>query len=821
MRKITASYPHRMISELRFAARSLLKTPAFSAVSVLILALGIGAVTAVFSAVEAVLLHPLPYAQPQDLYGIQSAAFEQVGLFSIPEYCAYRDQNKTFAGVAAVGTFSTNLVDQGDAQFVQGLHISANAFSMLGAKPTIGRLLVPDDDRPGSAHVVVISPSLWQRSFGGRPDVVGRTVSINGTPCQIVGVLPAGFILPVNGHRSDICIPLQADSDPNRYLQGSLHYLRVIGRLAPGVTTAQALADMGGIWNRLRALYPDAYSGNGANHLPSLTDEIVGDSRPMLLTLFGLVAALLLLASSNLAGLHLVRAIGRQHDFALRSALGASRMRLMRLVVAESVVLAVAGGIAGLLVASWGLRSLMSFIPSDLPRGGDMHINGAIFAFAALSSLAFGLAPSLAPIWLASKVDLRSALAAGGRQSAGGQTRVRNILASVQVALALALLVCTALYLRSFLAVGSQQLGFNVANTLTFRLTLPEVGYKDQPSLVRHYQHLQSRLLAIPGVDSVAATSLLPLVPGLATVQFIVTGKPPAQVSDAPSANYRLVTPDFFNAMRTPIREGRAFSDRDDTSHPLVAVVGAALADAIFPNHDAVGHRIDVQDTATGFRTATIVGIVGNVKQTKIEDEATFDIYMAYRQMDPVAFAWVRYRTYWIVRGSVPPAAMESALRREVHAEDTSIAISSVQTLEQVDQAALASRRFTLLIVGFFAASALILTISGIYSVIAFGVAQRTREIGVRLALGAKAEQVFLLVLREGFVIVGIGAPAGILASLGLSRLIATQLYGVSPHDPLALVAGVILIALVALVACWLPARRASRVDPMVALRAE
>jgi putative ABC transport system permease protein len=320
---------------------------------------------------------------------------------------------------------------------------------------------------------------------------------------------------------------------------------------------------------------------------------------------------------------------------------------------------------------------------------------------------------------------------------------------------------------------------------------------------------------------NVAATSLLPLVRGLATVQFSVTGKPPAQISDAPSANYRLVTPDFFGAMRIPLREGRTFSDRDDTAHPLVVVVGAALADAIFPNHDAVGQRIDIQDTATGFRTATIVGIAGNVKQAKVEDAATFDVYMSYRQMDPVAVAWVRYCTFWVVRGSVPPAAMESSLRREIHAEDSSIAISSVQTLAQVGEAALSSRRFTLLIVGFFSASALILTIAGIYSVIAFGVAQRTREIGVRLALGAKAEQVFMLVLREGFVIVGIGAPVGILASLGLSRLIASQLYGVSPHDPLALVAGMLMIAAIALLACGLPARRASRVDPTVALRAE
>ncbi|HZZ18283.1 MAG TPA: ABC transporter permease [Opitutaceae bacterium] len=810
-----------MISELRLAARSLLRTPGFTAISVLILAIGIGAVTAVFSAVEAVLLHPLPYSKPSELYCLQSAAFEQVGLFSLPEFCAYRDQNRTFKGIAAASTMSTNLVDEGEAQFVQGLKISAGAFDLLGTKATLGRLLLPSDDLPGAPRVGVISVSLWQRSFGGRADIIGRMVTINGNPCQIVGVLPAGFILPLTSFRNDVCIPLQADSDPARYVQGSLHFLRVFGRLAPGVTPAQALSDMAVIWKGLRTQYPSDYSGNGTNRLPGLAEQIVGDSRPMLLTLFGLVAALLLLASTNLAGLHLVRAISRQHDFALRTALGASRFRLMRAAVAESVVLAVVGGVAGLLIASWGLRSLISFLPANLPRAGDLQINGAIFAFAALVSLFFGLAPAFAPIWLATRVDLRSALAAGGRRTAGGPQRIRHLLASVQVALALALLVCTALFLRSFWAVSAQDLGFKAANTLTVRLSLPEVGYKDAARLTRLYDRLHPRLLSVPGVESVAATSLLPLVPGLATTQFFVTGKAPSQISEAPSANYRLVTPTFFDTMGIPLLQGRAFTDKDDVTHPLVVVIGAAIADAMFPNHDAVGQRIDIQDTAAGFRTATIVGISGNVKQTNIEDAATFDLYVPYRQMDPIAVAWLRYRTFWVLRGSAPAAALESALRREVHAEDSSIALSSVQTLAQVDEAALASRRFTLLIVGFFAASALLLTIAGIYSVIAFGVAQRTREIGVRIALGAKAQQVFGLVLFEGLVIVAIGAPAGLLASLGLSRLIAAQLYGVSPHDPLAMTAAVVMIVFVAFAACWFPARRASRVDPMVALRAE
>jgi predicted permease len=810
-----------MLFDLKYAIRSLARTPGFSAVSVLILALGIGAITAVFSAVEAVLLHPLPYAQPNDLYCLHSATSSQVGLFSIPEFCTYRDQNRSFQGVAAVTSFNSNLIDKGEAQFVQGLKVSAGIFNLLGAKPAAGRLLVSDDDRPGAPRVVVISAGLWQRLFGGRADAIGRTVSINGDPYVIAGVLPYGFILPVVGFHSDICLPLQADADPQRYAHGSLNFLRVIGRMAPGATRAQALADMAGILKDLRAHYPKEYAGDGDNELIPLSTQIVGDSRPMLLTLFGLVAALLLLASTNLAGLHLVRAIGRHHDFALRTALGASRIRLMRLVIAECLVLSVVGGAAGLLLADWGLRSLMAFVPADLPRGQDLGFNGTIFAFAAFVSLGFGLAPALAPVWLVSRVDLRGAMAAGGRRTAGGQRRFRHFLASIQVALALALLACTALFLRSFWAAGAQHLGFEASHALSLRLTLPETGYGDRDALIHHYERLQARLASIPGVEKVGATSLLPLVPGLANVQFAVTGQPPVRDSEVPSANYRLVTADFFGSMRIPVSQGRVLNDRDDRDHPLAVVIGSALADAYFPKHDAVGQRLDIQDTSVGYRTAVIVGVVGNVKQGKIEDAPSFDMYVSYRQMDPVAVRWLRYRTFWVLRGSLPSAVLESALRREIHAEDPSIAISSVRTLEQVTDSALAARKFMLLIVCFFAGTALILTIAGIYSVIAFGVAQRTREIGVRLALGAKAEQIFALIIREGLVIAGFGAPVGVLAALVLSQLIASQLYGVSPSDPWALVAAVLLVAAIAFVACWLPARRAARVDPIVALRAE
>ncbi len=811
-----------MISDLKSAFRSLVKSPGFSAVPILILALGIGAVTAVFSAVDAILLRSLPFERPQELYCLNSAVVNEVGLFSLPEYCAYRDESRAFTGLAGATTFNTNMVDEGEARFVQGMKVSGNVFTLLGAHASAGRLLVPDDDKPDSAKVVVIGRGLWQRAFGGKPEAIGRTVTVDGVPRTIVGVLPAGFVLPLTtGVDSDICVPLQADSDPLRYKHASVHALRVFGRIAPGVTETQARSDLSAVLQNLKKNFPPQYEGGSTNRLTPLGEEIVKKSRPLLLTLFGIVAALLLLASANLAGLHLVRAIGRQHEFALRTALGASRPRLMRLVLAECLVLAVAGGLAGLVVANWTLSSLTAFIPADFLHGQELKLDGTILAFAAFISIGFGLAPGLAPVWLVSGIDLRSAMAAAGRKTAGGQSKVRRTLAAVQVALALALLMCTGLFLRSFWAARTQRLGFDTTNALTARLSLPSASYRDVDAIVRHYDRLQARLSSVPGVEKVGVTSLLPLATGLATINFTVAGQSRPKASEVPEANYRVISPSYFTSMGIAVRVGRVFTERDDIERPLALVVGSTLADALFPKRSALGQRLVVEDTSGEPRTGEIVGVVDNVKQTKIEDAPSFDIYVAYRQMDIAAVPWLRYRTFWVLRGSAPAATMEQALRREVHAEDASIAISSVRTLEQVSNQALATRRFTLSIVGFFAGTALLLTVAGIYSVVAFGVAQRTREFGVRLALGATAERIFGLVLREGLAIVLLGAVGGILVSLIISELLAAQLYGVSPRDPVALAAAVLLIAVVAFVACWLPARRATRVDPVVALRAD
>jgi putative ABC transport system permease protein len=812
-----------MLSEFKFALSSLVKAPGFTLTSILILALGIGANTAAFSVVNAVLLQPLPFSRPAELFSLHSAATNQLGLYNMPEFCDYRDESRSFQGLAAIGTFNTALVDNGAAQFVRGVRLSANAFELLGVRPAAGRLLVSDDDRPGAARVAVIGHGLWLRSYGASPSVIGRTVTLNGEPHTIVGILPAGFVLPVNAQDNDICVPLQPESDPWRYQPSSEHYLRVIGRLAPGSSSAQALADLKGIWRELRRRFPKEYDGNGENWLTPLKDDIVGRSRPMLLTLLGSLGALALLATANLSGLYLVRILGRRREFAVRTALGCSQSGLVRLLLAECIMLTVTGCVGGLVLAYWGLHALPSLAPMNLPRSHDVALDGATLAFAVLVSFIGVLAIALSPVRLLSHVDIRDAISAGGRSSTGGpsQTRVRHFLASVQVALALTLLVCAILFMRSFWAVSAERVGFDPSNTLTARLSLPEVGYRDRDALIRYYEQMYQRIASIPGVEDAGVTSILPLTNGLSTVDFAVTGRPPLRASDLPWANYRVISPGYLKAMRIPLKQGRLFDERDDGEHPLSVVINAALADAYFPDRRALGERLQIDDTAKGTRTAQIVGVVGNVKQGKREDGPAYDVYIPYRQMDPVLVPWMRFETNWVLRTSMPPQLLEASLRREIRAVDPGVPVASVQTMEQVMESALAARRFTLGIIGFFAGTALLLTIAGTYAAIAYGVAQRTREIGIRTALGASSRQILFLVLGEGFGVVASGSIFGIITALGVSRLIATQLFGVAFYDPVALSVASTLLLSISLFACWLPARRAARLDPLTALRHE
>jgi putative ABC transport system permease protein len=812
-----------MLSDLKFAFRNLWKTPGTTLAFILILALGIGANTAVFSVVEAVLLRPLPYTRPQELVALHSAATNEGGLFTLAEFCEYRDRTRTFAGLSAVSGFNTNLVDDGEAQLVLGLRLSPNVFELLGVRPSLGRLLSPDDERPESAKVAVISHEFWQGHFGGRADVIGRPVRLNGEVRTIVGVLPPDFVLPDNGFHHDVCVALQPEADPNRHNHTAIHHMTVIGRLAAGQGRAQAQADLNAVLASLQHDFPKGYVTDGKNEIVSLNEETTGNVRPVLVTLLGLVGSLLLLACANLAGLLLVRGMGRRREFAIRAALGCSRGQLLRLLFAECLLLAVLGGVVGCLLAQWGLDSLLAFLPAGVPRAGGIHFNGSVLAFTILVSLVAGLLPGLLPLWSFSRTDLREAIQTSSRGNTGGAglNRSRHWLASIQIALAVALLACTGLFLRSFRAVGAERPGADPSHTLTARLSQPEIGYRDRDSLVHFYEQLRTRVAALPGVELAGATSLLPLAPGLATTDFLVAGRPVPLPADLPSANYRLVTPGYFEALGVPLRQGRFFGDTDDAIHPLAVIIGATLAEKFFPDHHPLDQQLEITDSAGGRRKFQIVGVVADVKQGKLDDAPAFDVYIPFRQMDAVAVPWLRLRTYWVLRAALPPQTLEAAFRREVHAVDPSVPVASVQTLEQVADRSLAVRRFTLVIVGCLTAVALLLTVAGVYSVMAYGVVQRTREMGVRLALGATGGMILRQVLAEGLGLVAAGAGLGVLAAFALTQLIASQLYKVSPHDPLTLAAAVLLLFVTGFLACWLPARRATKVSPLVAMSAE
>lgn len=812
-----------MTHDLKFALRSLAKTPGTSLAFIFILALGVGANTAVFSVVEAVLLRSLPYERPRELVAVRSAAASEVGLFNLAEFCEYRDRARAFDGLAALGSFNTNLVDGGEAQLVQGLRVSPALFALLGVKPVRGRLLTPADEAAGAAKVAVISEEFWQGHFGGRDDAIGRVVRLSGELRTIVGVMPASFIMPLNGYNKEVVVPLQPEADATRHNHNGVHSLVVVGRLAPGVTPTQALADLANVLAALKGERPETYGRFERNQLVPLAEQISGDVRPVLGTLWGLVGSLLLLAGANLAGLLLVRGIGRRRELAIRAALGSSRFQLLRLLFAECLLLTAAGGLAGGLLAQAGLAKLLALLPPGVPRAAEIGFSAPVLGFTLLVSLLAGILPGLLPVWSFSRTDLRDAIQTSTRGSTGGAgvQRSRHWLVTVQIALAVALLACSGLFLRSFIAVGRERPGADPARTLTARVSQPEVGYPDREALWRFEREFRARLAAIPGVEAVGATSLLPLAPGLATTRFKVATQEERPGVELPNANYRLVTPGFFEALGVRLLGGRFLAETDDPDHPLVVVIGATLARKYFPNRDAVGQVLEIEDRADGRRKFQVVGVVEDVKQGRLDDAPSFDLYVPFHQMEPPAVPWIRLRTYWLLRAALPASTLEAAFRRELKAMDASIPVASVLTLEAVADRSLAVRRFTLVIVGVLTGTALLLTVAGIYSVMAYGVAQRTREIGVRMALGAEIGAILRQVLGEGMGLMLRGAVGGVLAALALSQLIAAQLYQTSPHDPLTLLAAVGLLFVVGLLACWIPARRAAKVSPLVAMTAE
>jgi putative ABC transport system permease protein len=806
--------------DVRYGLRALLKEPVVTGVAVLALALGIGGNTAIFSLVNAILLRQLPFRQPEQLVWV-SARRPELGKypFTLPDFLDYRDQNRSLDGIAAFANWSANLTDHGDPERMQGLRISANAFRILGVEAAVGRVLLPADDTPGQQRVVVLSHGLWQRRFGADPRIVGQTLTLNDAGYTVVGVLPPQFFFPIRD--AEMAIPLAPDADPWRDLRTSVNFLRGLARLKPGVTREQAEAELTALAERLRRQYPVANAQKLGVTLTPLHEEVVAGFRLALWVLLGAVGVVLLMTCVNLANLALARAAGRRREMTIRTALGATRWRLVQQLTIESLLLAVLGGTAGLFLACFGIDLLLALGPASLPRAAEVGVDFRVLGFTLALSLLAGVIFGLAPAWQATRVNLNDALKESARGTGGAQHgRTRGLLVVCEIALSLTLLVGAGVLVRSFLRLQAVDPGFEAKNVLAIRLSLPKTHYPDRAAATTFYDGLRPRLESLPGVETVGVVSALPLSGVSASIPFTIEGRATA-ADDQLWADYRLVSAGYFRALGIPLLAGRVFDERDTARAANVALISRNLARRHWADGNPIGAHLLIDDNDHGPRPVEIVGVVGDVKHLSLDGEPAPHIYLPMQQTHEDAVVWLTNNQYWLLRTAVDPLTLSAAVRREIQAVDREVPASSIRTMEQYLDASVAPRRFNLWLLTVFAGAALVLAGTGLYGVIACGVAQRRREIGIRMALGAQARDVLTLVIGQGMAMTLGGIALGLAAALALTRLMKSLLFDVSANDPLTFLLTAWLLALVALLACWIPARRAVKVDPLVALREE
>jgi len=807
--------------DARLSFRRLVRSPGFTGTALLTLALGIGANTALFSVVYAVLLRPLPFPEPERLHWIWSRHTSTDRYpFQLPEFCDYRDQNQTLEALAGFANWNASLTGDGAAERLAGLRVSGDFFGMLGAVPALGRTLGPDDDLPGHEKVVVLTHGLWQRRFGGDAKIVGRRLLLNGEPFSVVGVLGRDFLFPVRA--VEMAVPLAPDQDPWRHNRDSTNFVRALGRAKKGVTAPQLAADLESVGRRLRAEFPKSYVRKTGVLVRPYRDELTRGVSQTLLILLAAVALLLLIACANLANLSLVRAVERRREMAVRRALGAKAGQLVRQLVVESALLALAGAALGLLLARWAVPGLVALSPDAMPRSAEVGISLPVLAFtmgaATLCGVLFGLAPALR----AAREDPDRDLRADGRGATGGldRARSRSAIVMAQVALMTVLLTGAALLAQSFDAVTRVHFGFDTG-LLTVRLSLPRPEYKDLAKISGFYRDLEARVAGLPGVLAVAAVNHVPLNGALASADYKVAGRPPLRDDQLPTAQYRMVTPAYFRAMGIPLVAGRAFDEEDREGGAPVAIVSQALARQSFPEENPVGQHLLVQDTTAGFRSLEVVGVVGDVKHLSLESGAEPHLYVSYHQTPADLLVWLTLNQFLVVKTVGPPLALGDPVRREVAAIDANVATADARPSGYYVENAMASRRFGLVLVSLFAALGLAMAAIGIYGVVAYSVAQRRRETGVRLALGAGTSDILGLVLKEGLRRTLIGVGAGLGAAAASTRALGSLLYGVSATEPLAYAVAAALLMSVTLLACLLPAWRAARSSPLEALRHE
>jgi putative ABC transport system permease protein len=804
-------------ADVRFAIRTLGRNAGFTAVVLLTLALGIGANAAIFSVLNAVVIRSLPYPNGGRLVVVWGN-LHRPGVEEIPasagEYVDYRDGGRVFDEIAAYDATGFNLTGAGGPERVDGAVVSASFFSALGVVPEIGRTFRREDERSGRNGVAVIGHALWTRRFGGDRTVVGRTVSIDGRAVEIVGVLRRGFRFP--DEATELWMPILLDAAALGADNRGSHGLTVVARLRRGVTIEQARDDLNRVAAAFAPRFPSNYRAGFSTVVRSLQGEIVGDMGRALFVLSGAVGLVLLIACANVANLLLARAASRRKEIALRTALGASRGRLVRQLLTESVIVALAGGALGLVLASWGVDALVSAAPDSIPRLREVGIDGQVAAFTALVSVATGILFGLAPAVQASRLPLNDALKEGGRSAAAHGTGGR-LLVVVEIALSIVLLVTAGLLLRSFARLQDVHPGFAADHLLTLRVSLPSSRYSTFEKGTAFFDDLFARLRAGAGIRGVAAIDSLPFSGVGGSRSFQIEGRAPSRPEDSTDEQLRIVTDGYFHEMGIPIVKGREFAPDDSIRVRRVAVVNDAFARKHFPDGGALGGRVAFErDRPLWYE---IVGIAGNVKHRRLDAGDRPELYVPYRQ--PLFASWTVRPMYVVVRTDIDPIDAAPSVRREVARVDPEQPVADVRTMAERIDRSLTGRRFNTTLLALFAALALTLAAIGIYGLVAYSVTERTHEIGVRLALGATRADVRAMVLRQGLGMAGLGAVIGVIAALGVVRLLAGWLFGVSPADPATFTAIPLLLLVVALAACYVPARRATRVDPMLALRVE
>jgi predicted permease len=816
-----------LLEDLRYAARMLRKRPAYTLVAVLTLALAIGANTAIFSVVNGVLLKPPPFPEPQQLQQLVRLYPEGTAdSLSLPKFHFLRDSASDFSSVAAFDSLGSgfNMAGDGAPERVVGSRVSLDFFRTFGVPPALGRDFLPEEDRPGAPKVVVLSHALWRGRFGADPGVLGRSVTLNDEGYTVVGVAPASFRYP---DTAQLWTPLQADPAS----RDRANYLEVVGRLKAGAGVERLASAMPLLSERYRAFYGEDMSKEERLGAKPLQEHLSGRLRPALLMLLGAVALVLLIACVNLANLQLARAATRAREIAVRSALGASSARIVRQLLTESVLLAGMGGLVGVLLAAAGVPGLLSLAPQSLQRFEAVGVDVGVLAFSAALSLLTGVLFGILPALQAVRADLQTALKDGASRTGGGTAgvRTRRLLVAGEVALAVVLLIGASLLVRSFAQLRGVAPGFDPAGVLTMKLSMPEGRYGEPAVLARFHDEMLARVQALPGVQAAGVGGSLPTEGG-PDLPFTIEGKYKGggyEAEGVGGAQFRPVTPGFLEALRIGLARGRAIEARDGAGAPLVALLNEAAARRYFPNEDPVGKRIHVGAPVPEFMDPApreVVGVVKDVREHGLDEEAPPIMYVPMAQVNgPINRLMIRLMPLNLAVRSAAgePGRLTQPVQREVWAVDARQPVSNVLTMEEVLTRSLGSQRFNMVLVGALAALALLLSAVGIYGVLSYLVAQRTQEIGVRVALGATRGSVVGLVLGQGMRAVGAGAAVGVLAAFGLAKLLTSLLYGLSASDPVAFLAAPALLLVVAFGATWLPARRAAHVDPMVALRSD